>query len=404
MLEHRSEADASPEPLRYDFDIHLGGRSVHTDVLTLVGESRRVLELGPATGYMTRVMRDRGCSVVGIELDLQMGREAEPYCDRVIIGDLEALDLQAELGDDRFDVIVAADVLEHLRDPLAVLLTLREFLAPQGRFVVSLPNVAHGSVRFALLEGRFEYQKAGLLDGTHLRFFTRQSVQDLFDDAELAITRLERHELDLEASEVVYDPSAIPEDVREMVHADPEARTYQFVIEAVPLAQPGMRELQRHLSAQADALAAAEAHVRELQADAARQAERARAEREAAQTRTRELEEAVARLTSREGTVRAALVEAHDRLLERDEALVRLEAEAASLRGRADQVDDLSARLAAAVEEARRLRVRLDRILQSPPLRAYHRLETVPVLRRVANRRQASYNAALERSRQDPGH
>ncbi len=103
---------------RYDFDIDLDSRSVHTDVLALVGESHRVLELGPATGYMTRVMRERGNRVVAIELDEEMARHAEPHCERLIVGDLEDLDLAAEFGEDRFDVIVAADVLEHLRDPL----------------------------------------------------------------------------------------------------------------------------------------------------------------------------------------------------------------------------------------------------------------------------------------------
>ena len=98
-------------------------------MVQLVGTDRRVLELGPATGHMTRVLRDRGCTVVGIEVDPEMANQAAEFAERVIVGNLDKLDLDEELGSDRFDVIVAADVLEHLTDPLSALRRLRRFLA-----------------------------------------------------------------------------------------------------------------------------------------------------------------------------------------------------------------------------------------------------------------------------------
>src|SRR4051794_9876571 len=162
---------------RYDFDeVDVESGSVHADVVRLVGEGARVLELGPATGYMSRAMAKRGCSVVGIELDAKMAEQASKVCERVIVGDLDELDLERELGEERFDAIVAADVLEHLKEPLATLNRLRPYLGEDGAFVISVPNVAHGSVRLALLEGRFDYRDIGLLDATHLRFFTRESL------------------------------------------------------------------------------------------------------------------------------------------------------------------------------------------------------------------------------------
>jgi 2-polyprenyl-3-methyl-5-hydroxy-6-metoxy-1,4-benzoquinol methylase len=333
---------------RYDFDaIDLDSGSVHADVVRLVGDARRVLELGPATGYMSRALRERGATVVGIEVDAEMARRAEEFCERVIVGDLDALDLDAALGEERFDAIVAADVLEHLKDPLDALKRLRPFLTEQGCFVVSVPNVAHGSVRLALLSGSFPYQEIGLLDRTHLRFFTRESLAALLDEAELGVAELHRHELEIGASEVPFDAASAPAELRKALEADPEARTYQFVVKAIPMAREGLRELQRQL--------------RELATL-----------REAA-ARTAELEQTIAALAGREGELRRALVDVHDQLLQRD------------------------AELAERDRQVRELKVRLDRLLNSPPARVYQALKDLPGVRRVQQRRQAAFDAAMKR-------
>jgi len=334
-----SAKQGSPAP-RYDFEkVDLESGSVHADVVRLVGEAERVLELGPATGYMSRAFVEKGATVVGIEVDPEMGERAREFCSRVIVGDLDSLDLDAELGEERFDAIVAADVLEHLKDPLGALQKLRRFLSEDGAFVVSVPNVAHGSVRLALLSGQFEYRDIGLLDSTHLRFFTRETLEQLLDEAELGLAELHRHELNLEASEVSFDPKAVPPDLREELEQDPEARTYQFVVKAIPMEREGLRELQRRLR-----------EVAEL---------RLKAER------VDELERALAEISGREGELRRALIESHDQLLRRD---AELEA----------------------------MRVRLDSILNSPPGRLYVRLRNLPLLRALERRRKAALEAKLK--------
>jgi acetyltransferase-like isoleucine patch superfamily enzyme/2-polyprenyl-3-methyl-5-hydroxy-6-metoxy-1,4-benzoquinol methylase len=238
--------EAGGDAPRYDFDeIDLDSGSVHADVVHLVGRDVRVLELGTATGYMSRVLSQRGCDVVGVEFDAEMAERAAAFCERMIVGDLDRLDLEAELGDDRFDAIVAADVIEHLKDPLGLLERLRPFLKEGGHFVISIPNIAHGSVRLALLSGRFEYGDWGLLDSTHLRFFTRESFERLLEEAGLGLVELRRHDLPLDASEVKFEPSAIPAQLPEEVEADPEARTYQFVARAAPMAAEA-RRLSHH--------------------------------------------------------------------------------------------------------------------------------------------------------------
>ena len=139
----------------------------------LVPEGARVLEFGCATGYMSSVLKSReGCTVTGIEISPEAAEIAREHCDRVIVGDAEELDYGELLGKERFDAILFADVLEHLkrtrRGPRADPTLPRD----RGTVIASIPNIAHGSVRLALLAGEFRYRELGLLDNTHLRFFT----------------------------------------------------------------------------------------------------------------------------------------------------------------------------------------------------------------------------------------
>jgi SAM-dependent methyltransferase len=208
--------------------------STHNLVLGLVEPGARVLEVGCATGYMSKALRDRlGATVIGVELDAEAARLAEEHCERVLAGDAEELDLEAELGGERFDAILFADVLEHLRDPGVLLRRVRPFVAEGGAVVASIPNVAHAAVRLALLAGSFRYRPQGLLDEGHLRFFTREGVQDLFEGAGYTITHWLRQRLEVDETEIPV-PRSLPEEARAWATGDSEATTYQFVVRAVP--------------------------------------------------------------------------------------------------------------------------------------------------------------------------
>jgi O-antigen biosynthesis protein len=194
-----------------------------------------VLEFGCATGYMSQVLKERlDCTVTGIEIEEDAARSAQEHSDRVIVGDAEALDFQELFGDECFDVVLFADVLEHLKDPSGVLRRVRPFVAADGAIVASIPNVAHGSVRLALLAGQFRYRERGLLDASHVRFFTRDSVQDLFEETGYVITSWGRQRVELEESEISTPPLISRDSIRELVASDPESTTYQFIVRAVP--------------------------------------------------------------------------------------------------------------------------------------------------------------------------
>lgn len=204
----------------------------HTLIVELVGQHKRVLDVGAATGYVAEILTERGCSVTGIEVDPEAARKAEEHCERVITGDIEGLDLQAELGEGSFDVIVFGDVLEHLREPLQTLKRFKSFLRPDGYVVTSIPNVAHGSVRLALLQGKFQYQSLGLMDDTHLRFFTRDTIEEMVSEAGLVITELKRTRLGMFNTEVEVEREILPRGVTKAIMNAPEAQTYQFVLKA----------------------------------------------------------------------------------------------------------------------------------------------------------------------------
>jgi 2-polyprenyl-3-methyl-5-hydroxy-6-metoxy-1,4-benzoquinol methylase len=303
-------------------------------VLADAGHDVRVLELGTSTGYMSRALVDRGCMVVGVELDADAARMAAAHCERMIVGDLDDPGLLDELGDDRFDVIVAADVLEHLKDPPGALKRAVAYLREGGKVVASLPNVAHVSVRIALLQGRFPYGSTGLLDHTHLQFYDRERLFELFERAGLAIVRLTPRYLDAEASTVPFERDALAEQMIRETRDDPSTRIYQYVVVAYPLRHPDLTAIAPRLHALAERAQQAERAAQQAER-AAQEAERAaqqaeRALQEAGQ-RAEGLQSEITSLAQRlvavadsEAELRALLRSAHEQLAERDEALEEL--------------------------------------------------------------------------------
>ena len=219
---------------RYDTDVNLSNRNnSHTQMVELVGGNKRVLDVGCATGYLARALTERGCTVSGVEFDEEAAEEARPHLERLVVADIEKVDLAEAFGDERFEVIVFGDVLEHLRDPLPVLQSARKLLTDGGSVVASIPNVAHGSVRLALMAGRFDYQPLGLLDSTHVRFFTRSSIEELFHQAGMATVDVRRTTAGFFDTPVPVSEAEFPPEVVDAVLADPESSTYQFVVRAV---------------------------------------------------------------------------------------------------------------------------------------------------------------------------
>ena len=149
----------------------------HRVVLDLAEELRlppgRVLDLGCAGGLLGAKLREQGHLVVGVDGDPPPG--AEDNVDRLVVADLDA-GLPAEVVDEGpFDLILAADVLEHLRDPARLLRELHGASSAEATLISSVPNIGHWYPRLRIGLGRFDYDRRGILDATHLRFFTLRS-------------------------------------------------------------------------------------------------------------------------------------------------------------------------------------------------------------------------------------
>jgi len=220
---------------KYDIQLDLDKSpdTSHAYMVDLVGSNKRVLDVGCATGYLAKALTAFGNTVCGVEYDAGAAEQARPHLETLLVGDLENVDLVEGFGEGSFDVVVFGDVLEHLRDPLAVLRQARPLLKPGGSVVISVPNVAHGDVRLALLRGRFEYRNLGLLDETHVRFFTRESLGTFLADGGFVPVDIRRTTAPLFSTEIGVRREDFDPQLVEQIEADPEATTYQFVVRAV---------------------------------------------------------------------------------------------------------------------------------------------------------------------------
>lgn len=206
----------------------------------------RVLDVGCFCGGSGRWLKAKfpGCEVIGIELLEAAAAEAATAYDRVITGAIEQVDFDAQgLAPGSIDAIIAADVLEHLYNPWKVLQRLKPLLAQDGALYVSLPNIRNLNILVALAQGDWQYSGGGILDITHLRFFTRkQAVQMLAETGwrveALLINRdpsltpmLQGRDLSqlrsINAGMLKFDNLA-PEDAAELI-------ALQFFIRAVPV-------------------------------------------------------------------------------------------------------------------------------------------------------------------------
>lgn len=144
-----------------------------------------VLDVGCNRGQTGKVLKEAiGCKVIGIDNSPRALKEAQKVLDKVILADIES---PKEPFGDKFDMIILSNILEHLRDPLAILKSLKPQLKPTAYFLIAVPNIAFWPVRLSLLRGEFNYKDEGILNKNHLRFFTCKNLEKLLNDVDLEI-------------------------------------------------------------------------------------------------------------------------------------------------------------------------------------------------------------------------
>lgn len=192
----------------------------------------RLLDLGAAGGHLGRAVRDRCAYLAGVEPDAELPETARAgYDDWRARGALEAGEWERP-----FDLVVCGDVLEHLARPEELLERIRGWLRPGGLLLASVPNVANISVRAALLAGRFPYSDRGILDRTHLRFYTRATARRLIRDSGFGVRRVTATAIPYELALPGLGRAPWRAPVRAFASASarlwPTLFGYQFVIEA----------------------------------------------------------------------------------------------------------------------------------------------------------------------------
>lgn len=160
------------------------------------GNKLKILEVGCSSGYFGAALTEYGHEVWGVEPYALAADAARSVLKNVYVGSVE--DFFKDISSVKFDVIVFGDVLEHLVDPLQILQQCKLFLNDGGIIVASVPNIAHITIRAMLLEGRWDYAERGILDQTHLRFFTRNSLIDLFSNANYIVKSVDAVQLPAE--------------------------------------------------------------------------------------------------------------------------------------------------------------------------------------------------------------
>lgn len=162
---------------------------VHRIVYNLIEPRSIVLDLGCATGYFGKELSKKNCELYGVEKDRKAAELAKPHYRKILISDLERLE-DLQLSSKYFDYILLLDVIEHIINRRLLLQLCKKWLKKDGRLILSTPNIAHISIRLQLLFGNFTYTKNGILDESHVHFFTKERLLLFLDESGYKVEKL----------------------------------------------------------------------------------------------------------------------------------------------------------------------------------------------------------------------
>jgi GT2 family glycosyltransferase/2-polyprenyl-3-methyl-5-hydroxy-6-metoxy-1,4-benzoquinol methylase len=217
----------------YEGEIVQGRRNSLAALFDLVPHGIDVLDVGIGSGALgRRLAADRGCRVDGATVSSEEAARAADGYRRIEVADLNTVGLDTLFDGHRYGAIICADVLEHLPRPTSVLDACRRLLTDDGVLLLSIPNVGYVGLLGELLEGEFRYRVEGLLDSTHVRFFTRRSLLRMLRDTGWHVDHMESIRVDLPESEFRVGFDRLPPSVQRYLLAIPDALTYQFIVRA----------------------------------------------------------------------------------------------------------------------------------------------------------------------------
>ncbi|WP_159885965.1 class I SAM-dependent methyltransferase [Paenibacillus puerhi] len=216
--------------LKYNNEINLTSQNSVSLIIKNIEPGSTVLEFGPATGYMTRYLKEElNCKVYCVEIDAASAEIASEFCEIMVVADLDEMKWKNSFENIIFDHIVFADVLEHLRKPIDVLKEATSLLNKEGTIITSIPNIGHNAIIMELMQGRFNYQSLGLLDDTHVHFFTKNSIIEMFRSAKLYPIRWLTTFLTPEQTEFNQNYATFPEPIQVYLKNNEDGHVYQYI-------------------------------------------------------------------------------------------------------------------------------------------------------------------------------
>jgi len=220
---------------KYEYQVALDADSGPARVVRMVGENKRVLEIGCGPGSITKLLAGKSnCKVTALDIDAESIEKIQDYCEHAYQADLNDPAWTQILGErTKFDVLVAADVLEHVYGPATVLSGMKTLLADDGYMVISLPHAGHSVIHACLFDEDFEYNDSGLLDRTHIRFFGIKNMQTLFEDAGMKIVDAEFVVREPEHTEFSKRWRRTPQELRDALAKNPFGLVYQVIVKVV---------------------------------------------------------------------------------------------------------------------------------------------------------------------------
>ena len=229
--------------MNYEYEVNLKGESAAAAVIRFVKPNSKVLEIGAGSGAIAKhIVETNSCKVVAVENNPNSVEKLKKICDSVHALDLNNAEWPKVLSKTgKFDYVIAADVLEHVYNPWAVLKNMKSMLNETGSIILSLPHAGHSSVLTSFYCGDVEYREWGLLDKTHIRFFGLHNVEGLYESADLAIVRCHFVFIKPQHTEFADRWKSLPSEVRRVFGNRRYANIYQIVTEAVPIERASKR-------------------------------------------------------------------------------------------------------------------------------------------------------------------
>lgn len=221
---------------KYNFDLDLITENPVKIIVDKIQPNSKILEFGPAHGRLTKYLNESmNCVIDIIEIDQEAGTEASKYANKALVGTTEgnadgSFWFEA-LKHDQYDYIVFADVLEHLRDPKEVLRKCRQLLNNSGSVLISVPNLAHNSVLISLYNNKFEYNKIGLLDNTHIHFFNYYSLTRMITECEFICVSQKATFARVGEIEIANSYDDVPDQFAKELMKRPYGNLYSFIFE-----------------------------------------------------------------------------------------------------------------------------------------------------------------------------